>query len=72
MFYKEIIIIFKNNSESDDIFKSGSYSITYNNVSYEIKGDYLILEVNKEGEVEGHVLPLKSIINYKIIKYGSN
>jgi len=68
MGYKEIIIIFKNNLESDDIFDSGSYSVSYENVDYKIEGDYLILEVNKESEIEGHVLPLKSVINYKVIK----
>lgn len=68
MRYKEIIIIFKNNSESEDIFDSGSYSVSYENVDYRIEGDYLIIEINKENEIEGHILPLKSIINYKLIK----
>lgn len=72
MKYKEIIVIFKNNSESDDIFMSGSYSVSYENVDYKINGDYLVLESDKGDQIEGHVLQLKSIINYKLIKYGSN
>lgn len=72
MTYKEIIIIFKNNSNSDDIFESGSYSVSYENVDYKIEGDYLILEIHKGETIEGHVLPLKTIINYKVIKHGGN
>ena len=72
MLYKEIIIIFKNNSDSEDIFESGSYSVSYENVVYRIEGDYLILEIDKGGTIEGHILPLKTIINYKVIKHGGN
>jgi hypothetical protein len=68
MTYKEITILFKNDPNSHDVFDTGSYSVTYENVGCQINGDYFVLEVIKENEIEGHILPLKTIINYKIIK----
>lgn len=68
MTYKVITILFKNDPNSYDVFDTGSYSVTYENVGYQINGDYFVLEVIKENEIEGHILPLKTIINYKIIK----
>jgi len=72
MIHKEIIIIFKNNLNSMDLFEGGSYTLSFNNCSYNISGDHYILEQHNEDSVEGYVFPLKSIINFKINKNGSN
>jgi len=72
MIHKEIIIIFKNNVNSMDLFESGSYTLSFKNCSYTISGDHYVLEQHNGDNVEGYVFPLKSIINFKISKNVSN
>lgn len=69
MEYKELIIIYKNNPDSNDLLKDGTYSLKFYNCRLIIKENVFIVEtVGENYSTIGEVFPIKSIIKYKGIK----
>jgi hypothetical protein len=59
-------LIIKNDPESDDDF-GGTYSIEYENVTYRILSEHMVIEeFNGDGEIIGHIRKIKEIKTYKI------
>lgn len=69
MEYKELIIIYKNNPDSNDLLKDGTYSLKFYDCRLIIKENVFIVESDgDDSSTVGEVFPIKSIIKYKGIK----
>lgn len=66
MVYKQIIVLFRNNPNSEDEFDGGTHSVTFNNAVLVISGDHIIITENVgDGEVEGKIYKLNTVHSYK-------
>jgi len=68
--YKKLTIVFKNNPNSVDEFDGGTYTVTYENTSIVVSGDYLVLTTQEQDEkgdgyVQGKIHHLKEVLSYR-------
>lgn len=63
---KKLTIIFKNNPNSNDDFDGGTYDVTYDNSSFYISGDYMVIEsTSGENTINGNIFHIKTIKSYR-------
>ena len=65
-FSNKITLIIKNNPHSEDDFTGGTYKLEFEDSTYHIEGNNMIIETEKDDSVVGQVFDLKTIKSYKI------
>jgi hypothetical protein len=65
MVYQKLTLILRNNPDSYDEFDGGTYNVDYNNASYYLTSDHMVITLHKEDSVVGEIIPIKSIKNFK-------
>lgn len=65
MIYQKITLILKNNPDSYDEFDGGTYSLDYDNASYQLSNEHMVIKKFEGDDVIGDIIPIKTIKNFK-------
>ena len=65
MVYQKLTVILRNNPDSYDEFDGGTYNVDYNNASYHLTNEHMVIMLHKDDGVIGEIIPIKSIKNFK-------